>query len=120
MKTLKNVFPLVQFIVTTHSPSIISSAKADELLILDGDSCKNFDYEVYGKDSNSVLTEIMETSERPDEVADMFAEFDSLMDKGDYNAAENILNELRKILGDNDSGVVSSSVALDFQKDWED
>lgn len=120
LKTLKNVFPLVQFIVTTHSPSIISSAKADELLILDGDSCKNFEYEVYGKDSNSVLTEIMETSERPDEVADMFAEFDSLMDKGDYNAAENILNELRKILGDNDSGVVSSSVALDFQKDWED
>lgn len=120
LKTLKNVFPLVQFIVTTHSPSIISSAKADELLILDGDFCKNFEYEVYGKDSNSVLTEIMETSERPDEVADMFAEFDSLMDKGDYNAAENILNELRKILGDNDSGVVSSSVALDFQKDWED
>lgn len=120
LKTLKNVFPLVQFIVTTHSPSIISSAKADELLILDEDSCKNFEYEVYGKDSNSVLTEIMETSERPDEVANMFAEFDNLMDKGDYNTAENILNELRKILGDNDSGVVSSSVALDFQKDWED
>lgn len=120
LKTLKNVFPLVQFIVTTHSPSIISSAKADELLILDGDSCRNFEYEVYGKDSNSVLTEIMETSERPDEVANMFAEFDNLMDKGDYKTAENILNELRKILGDNDSGVVSSSVALDFQKDWED
>lgn len=120
LKTLKNVFPLVQFIVTTHSPSIISSARADELLILDGNSCRNFEYEVYGKDSNSVLTEIMETSERPDEVANMFAEFDNLMDKGDYKTAENILNELRKILGDNDSGVVSSSVALDFQKDWED
>lgn len=120
LKTLKNVFPLVQFIVTTHSPSIISSARADELLILDGNSCRNFEYEVYGKDSNSVLTEIMETSERPDEVANMFAEFDNFMDKGDYKTAENILNELRKILGDNDSGVVSSSVALDFQKDWED
>lgn len=119
LKTLKNVFPLVQFIVTTHSPSIISSAKADELLILDGYSWRNFEYEVYGKDSNSVLTEIMETSERPDEVANMFAEFDNFMDKGDYKTAENILNELRKILGDNDSGVVSSSVALDFQKDWE-
>lgn len=120
LKTLKNIFPLVQFIVTTHSPSIISSAKADELLILDGDSCRNFEYEVYGKDSNSVLTEIMETSERPDEVASMFAEFDNLMDKGDYKTAENMLNELRKILGDNDSGVISASVALDFQKDWED
>lgn len=119
MAELKNVFPLVQFIVTTHSPSIISSAKADELLILNGDSCRNFDYEVYGKDSNSVLTEIMETSERPDEIANMFVEFDNLMDKGDYKSAENILNELRKILGNNDSGVISALVALDFQKDWE-
>lgn len=120
LKTLKNVFPLVQFIVTTHSPSIISSAKADELLILDGDSCRNFEYEVYGKDSNSVLTEIMETSERPDEVADKFVEFDNLMDKGDYKSAENILDGLRNILGDNDSGVISASIALDFQKDWKD
>ncbi|MCM1222848.1 MAG: AAA family ATPase [Lachnospiraceae bacterium] len=120
LKTLKNVFPLVQFIVTTHSPSIISSAKADELLILDGDSCRNFEYEVYGKDSNSVLTEIMETSERPDEVTDKFVEFDNLMDKGDYKSAENILNVLRDILGENDNGVISASIALDFQKDWDE
>ncbi len=120
LKTLKNVFPLVQFIITTHSPSIISSAKADELLILDGDSCRSFDYEVYGKDSNSVLTEIMEISERPDEIAIMFAEFDEFMDNEDYVSAENKLNELRRVLGDNDNGVVSASVALNFQKDWED
>lgn len=62
----------------------------------------------------------METSERPDEVASMFVDFDNLMDKGDYKTAENMLNELRKILGDNDSGIISASVALDFQKDWED
>ncbi len=120
LKTLKNVFPLVQFIITTHSPSIITSAKADELLILDRDSCRSFNYEVYGKDYNSVLTEIMAIAERPDEIAIMFAEFDEFMDNEDYVSAENKLNELRRVLGDNDNGVVSASVALNFQKDWED
>ena len=120
LRTLQNVFPLVQFIVTTHSPSVISSAKVEELLILDGQDCKSFDYEVYGKDVNSILTEIMGTSERPDEITDKFNAFEKLMDEGDYKGAENVLKELRGILGDNDNGVVSATVALDFQKDWED
>lgn len=69
LRTLQNIFPLVQFIVTTHSPSVISSAKSENLLILDGNSCKSFDYEVFGKDVNSILSEVMETSERPDEIS---------------------------------------------------
>lgn len=120
LKTLQKVFPLVQFIVTTHSPSIISSAKSEELLILDENSCKSFDYEVYGKDVNSVLTEIMKTSERPDEIVEKFNEFETLMEDGNYNEAGIILDELRSILGNNDNGVVSAAISLDFQKDWED
>ncbi|MDE6030924.1 MAG: AAA family ATPase [Oscillospiraceae bacterium] len=120
LKTLRKIFPLVQFIVTTHSPSVISSAKAENLFILDGNSCKSFDYEVYGKDVNSVLYEVMKTSDRPDEVNGMFKEFEDHMDKGDYISAEKTLNELRKLVGENDSGVVSATVALDFEKDWGD
>ncbi len=118
LKTLQKIFPLVQFIVTTHSPNVISSTKAENLLILDGHSCKSFDYEVYGKDVNSVLHEVMNTSERPKEVNRMFKKFEDHMDKGDYILAEETLNELRKLVGENDSGVVSAAVALDFEKDW--
>lgn len=120
LKTLKKVFPLIQFIVTTHSPSIISSAKADELMILDGNICRSFDYEVYGKDANSVLSEIMETSERPDDITDMFGEFEKLMENGEYDKAGKKLDQLRELLGDNDSGVVSAAVSLDFERDWEE
>ena len=120
LNTLKKVFPLVQFIVTTHSPSIISSARSEELLIFDGKSAEPFAFEVYGKDVNSVLSEIMGTSERPDEITRLFKELDELMESGDYVKAEDKLNTLREILGNNDNGVISASVALDFQKDWED
>lgn len=120
LSTLKKVFPLVQFIVTTHSPSIISSANKEELLIFDGKSAGQFAFEVYGKDVNSVLSEIMGTSERPDEIAEMFKKLDEFMNNEEYDKAEEKLDELRRILGNNDSGVVSASVALDFQKDWEE
>ena len=120
LRTLQNIFPLVQFIVTTHSPSVISSAKSENLLILDGNSCKSFDYEVFGKDVNSILSEVMETSERPDEISAMFNDFDKCLENGDFKTAEDRLNELRNLLGENDNGVVRATVALDFENDWED
>ena len=110
----------MQFIVTTHSPSVISSAKSENLLILDGNSCKSFDYEVFGKDVNSILSEVMETSERPDEISAMFNDFDKCLENGDFKTAEDRLNELRNLLGENDNGVVRATVALDFENDWED
>lgn len=74
---------------------------------------------MYGKDVNSVLNEIMGTSERPDEITRMFDEFRSLLDNGQYTEARAKLNELRSILGENDSEVISSAISLDFEDNWE-
>jgi len=38
---LKNTFPNIQFIATTHSPFIIQSLRAKELIILDGESARD-------------------------------------------------------------------------------
>ncbi len=120
LSTLTSIFPKVQFIVTTHAPSVISSVKADELLILDGENLSSFASEVYGKDVNSILSEIMGTSERPDEITKMFDDFRSLLDNGQYAEARVKLDELRSILGENDSEVISSAISLDFEDNWED
>lgn len=118
LNTLRTIFPCVQFIVTTHAPSIISSAKREELLILNDEHCYSSDFEVYGKDVNSVLSEIMGTPERPDEIAQMFDEFRTLLDNEQYDEAKMKLDELKGILSENDNEVISSSISLDFQKDW--
>ena len=62
----------------------------------------------------------METSERPDDITDMFGEFEKLMENGEYDKAGKKLDQLRELLGDNDSGVVSAAVSLDFERDWEE
>ncbi len=120
LNTLTSIFPKVQFIVTTHAPSVISSVKTDELLILDRKNLTSFCSEVYGKDVNSILSEIMGTSERPDEITKMFDDFRSLLDNGQYAEARVKLDELRSILGENDSEVISSAISLDFEDNWED
>src|SRR5262249_6026007 len=40
---LKNAFPKLQFIVTTHSPFIVQSLKSDELINLDVDKVEGLD-----------------------------------------------------------------------------
>lgn len=119
LNTLKSIFPHIQFIVTTHSPSVISSAKEDELLILNNDSCELIGSKVYGKDVNSILSEIMGTPERPDEIDRMFKHFRDLLDNEEIDKAKIVLNEIRDILGDDDNEVISSAITLDFKDNWE-
>lgn len=64
---LMNIFPKVQFIVSTHAPAIISSVKTDKLRILSNKEVCMTANQVYGKDVNSVMKEIMGVNDRPDQ-----------------------------------------------------
>ncbi len=116
LKTLETIFPAVQFIVTTHSPTVISSAAGEQLLMLDGKQVSLYEYEVYGKDVNSVLSELMGTTARPAAVEKLFSRFNEALDCENIDEAKALLEQLRGLLGNHDNGVVSAAVALDF---WE-
>lgn len=115
LKNLMNIFPRIQFIVTTHSPSVISSTKKSQLILLDNNEIYTFDSEVYGKDVNTVLTEIMDVKSRPDDIELLFSRFYDYLEEENYCKAKEILAELSELLGDDDNGVVSANVALDFE-----
>jgi predicted ATP-binding protein involved in virulence len=114
LKTLETIFPAVQFIVTTHSPTVISSAAGEQLLMLDGKQVSPYEYEVYGKDVNSVLSELMGTTARPAAVEKLFSRFNEALDCENIDEAKALLEQLRGLLGNHDNGVVSAAVALDF------
>lgn len=56
LRDLQTLFPKVQFIVSTHAPSVINSVKTENLLVLskDGDT-QLLPGEVYGKDANYII-----------------------------------------------------------------
>lgn len=114
LNNLQEIFPMVQFVVTTHSPTIIASAKNTNLIMIDGNDCYYYDSS-YGKDSNSVMTDIMQVEPRPEEVKVLFDRFHQAIDRRDLTKAEAIYQQLADILGENDRDVVNARIALEFE-----
>ncbi|MBF6621092.1 MAG: AAA family ATPase [Patulibacter sp.] len=64
---LRRVFPQVQFIVTTHSPQVLSAVPAEQIRIIDGDAVRRVDH-ARGLRSDIVLETVMGTeAEAPTE-----------------------------------------------------
>lgn len=114
LNNLQEIFPLVQFIVTTHSPTVIASAKNAHLIMIDDQMCWYNDSS-YGKDSNSVMTDIMQVEPRPNDIKKLFESFNNALDKNDLVKAKGIYQQLVGILGENDRDVVNAKIALEFE-----
>lgn len=91
LSDLHEIFPKVQFIVTTHAPAVISSAKSENLVILKNYEVLNAAAEIYGNDVNSILKDIMGVSDRNPAIAELFDKFYVLLHEGKYDDAEKVL-----------------------------
>lgn len=116
LKDLMDIFPKVQFIVSTHAPEVINSVKSDSVVILKDNTASSADDETYGKDANTILREVMEVSARPDDVRSLFERFYALLDKGEWNLAEAVIEQLETEIGNNDAEVNSCRVRLELEQ----
>ncbi|MBE9488299.1 MAG: AAA family ATPase [Bacteroidetes bacterium] len=85
---LIEVFPNVQFIVTTHSPHVINSVKKENIRIIKNDSdnieISNSD-SVYGLPSSIILKDVMGMkNDIPEEVAKQIAKVYELLSKDNF------------------------------------
>ena len=72
--------------------------------------------ETYGKDANTILREIMEVSERPDEIKQLFDRIYSLLDEEAWQQAEHIIEKLEEEIGSNDPEVNACRVRLALEQ----
>lgn len=114
LKSLTRIFPKVQFIVTTHSPSVIASTMSHQLILLDENGCHYIDSS-FGKDANSVLSEIMGVYPRPEAVQLLLNRFYSSLDEEDYVKAKSLLDELKGLVGEDNTDFVGAQTMLDFE-----
>lgn len=104
---LKYTFPNIQFIVTTHSPLVISNFKADDnnkIIKLEhyGNDYSNENVEnIYGIDYNTGLTEIMGASYRESELDKLIDAVVILTKFDNLEQANKIKEELIRLVGDN-------------------
>ena len=114
--SLHETFPNVQFIFTTHSPTVLTGVPKENILVLDNGKIYTPEINTKGRDVNSILREIMHSDIRPPETQKKLTEFSLAIDEENFDKAETILNDLRKELGENDSEVVGAQVTLDLER----
>jgi predicted ATP-binding protein involved in virulence len=112
----RRVFPNCQFIVTTHSPQVISEVPNDAVYVI-----KNFQFyrpsaPTEGRDSNSILEEVMGTPERPQDVKEELEKIASLIDNERYADAHERLDLIAQRLTESDNEIVRLRVLLHFME----
>lgn len=116
IESLHKTFPKVQFIFTTHSPTVLTNVPKENIRILDNGEIYTPDVNTKGRDVNSILREIMHTAIRPSDVTEKLNAFLKAIEDENLDTAQKILDELRNQLGDNDSEVVGAQITLDLEK----
>ena len=116
LKDLMEVFPKVQFIVSTHAPEVINSVKQESIVVLSHNTVMPAMNETYGKDANTILREVMEVSERPDDIKQLFDQLYSLLDAEAWQQAEHVIEKLEEEIGSNDPEVNACRVRLELEQ----
>lgn len=114
---LRKTFPNIQFIITTHSPQVLSNIDNNEVVLLqNGKAFQNFANN-FGQDSNTILTDFFDTSERPDEIKSELEKLFKLIELEENEEAINLLKKLIEKLGENDYYLIKAKTELDFFAD---
>lgn len=97
---LTKTFPNVQFILTTHSPHIVSDNPDVLVYILDNGELRPYN-NAYGEDVNTLLNGVFGVSERTPEIAEKFKMIGDYISDKQLDNAKNLIDELSQILPKN-------------------
>ena len=112
---LTSIFPKVQFIVTTHAPEVINSVQRENVIVIENNQAVSAPAETYGKDANGILRCIMRVKERPQIIIEKFELFYHLLDEKNFTMAEEILDDLENMVGE-DPELSAMRVQLDMEQ----
>lgn len=111
--SLRTAFPSCQFVVSTHSPLVLSEVPTSAVVLLDNFKFHAPGSPTSGRDSNAILEEVMGVSERPERVARAFDEARALLDAGRLAEARARLDELGRSVTEHDTEWIRLSTELD-------
>ncbi len=112
---LTKTFPNIQFIITTHSPQVISTINKESVFLLENFQLKKVPATL-GRDSNSILEEIFLIPERPEGINEKLEKVYELMNDPDkINEAKALLQEIeQKYEVSRDEEVMQAKMHLEF------
>jgi hypothetical protein len=110
---LLRTFPNCQFIVTTHSPQVLSEVPNDAVTVVE-------DFQFYrpaapteGRDTNSILLEVLGVAVRPQKIVKELDEIGALLDEGKNDEVHRRLDSLAESVTERDPDVARLRGLLD-------
>ncbi|MBS3026648.1 MAG: AAA family ATPase [Dolichospermum sp. DET50] len=112
--SFRKTFPNCQFIVTTHSPQVLSEVNRENVFILEDSKIVDFTPHTFGRDSNSILFEVMGVEKRPVKMQERIDKCFEMIDNDNLEGAKLELQKLSESLGENDLDIVKAHTLIDF------
>ena len=116
LRGLRRAFPRLQFIVTTHSPQVLSSAENRQVRRLVNGRLQEDHVFVEGRDTNAILREYMHTDDRDGEGTRELQMLHDHIDQGRRKEAVELYKKLRARWGDLDPDLIEAKVLLDLEE----
>lgn len=110
---LRKAFPKLQFIVTTHSPQVLSSIENRQVRRLVNGGFSHREVLVEGRDSNAILRDLMSTDDRDERGNEALRELYALIDGRQVEEARAKYQDLIRLWGSADPAVIRAGVLLD-------
>lgn len=112
---LTKAFPNIQFIVTTHSPQVLSTVKKEQIRILGDNVVSTPSTHSFGEDSSVLLAELMNVSPLPPlEIVEKRKEYQRLIENREYESprAKQLQKELIENYGENSEFIIQTEMLI--------
>lgn len=114
VQSLERTFPNCQFIITTHSPLVLSYLKKEQVFLLQDFKLVEKMPHTYGKDIGSILFDVMAVLDRPDDVKLLLSQCNRLIAEEKYDDANREIAKLEDLLGPNDPDILRAKSMIAF------
>ena len=112
---LTKAFPNIQFIVTTHSPQVLSTVKKEQIRILGDNVVSTPSTHSFGEDSSVLLAGLMNVSPLPPlEIVEKRKEYQRLIEDREYEShrAKQLQKELIENYGENSEFIIQTEMLI--------
>ena len=111
---LRKTFPNIQFIITTHSPQVLSNVPRENVFILADFKLVKRTPHTFGRDTNSILYDLFGVEKRPKESEKEISKLYKYIDANDRAKAEKQLEKIKENFGSGDVEVLRAESYIDL------
>lgn len=119
---LREIFPNIQFVVTTHSPLVLTNIKSENVRIVKDNSIYKIedlypDFKSYGADVEKIIQLIQGVENYiPKDIRDMFKKYFDYINAEKFDEAKSVEKELQKITDKNHPKILEGQAEIEFQQ----